>query len=162
MYAQLSIFVGRLGNVVQDVFTIDVVRIVLERIPERDSGGFVVFHIEIETGGFVGFPVKSLVQVVKHCRALGSVGLSAVVLLIFCNRSYRHLGRCLVQFISVCGPVEAVDSEESGVFCKRTARKIGDEPCEVCLRGHVILEAVIAQAPVILDGVISLSTVREH
>ena len=81
---------------------------------------------------------------------------------IFGNGSERLVGRSLVEFVPQGRTIETVQAEESSLLSKRTARITLHELLEIGLCSVVVLEVVVAQAPVISYGVISLGSICKY
>ena len=86
----------------------------------------------------------------------------AVVLLVFVDGGDGDPCRGLVKLIAVSGLVEAVQAEEACILGERAARICGNELGEIGLGRDVVLELVVAQAPVVLDSVVLAGSFREH
>lgn len=73
-----SIFRRRLGDVIENVPTVDILRVILKDIPESDSGGLVVLHPVVESGIFV-LPCPTGHSTLEHPVADRGVGVSRIL-----------------------------------------------------------------------------------
>ena len=85
-----------------------------------------------------------------------------IVAQIFGKRREAAVGRSLVELVAQSLAVEAVQTQETRPLGKRTARILRGEVFEIGLCGIVILEIVVAEAPVVIHGVILFAAIGKH
>ena len=73
---------------------------------------------------------------------------------VFVNGRDALVGRGLVQLVAVCAAVKAVQTQEGGRFREGAAGVALQKTLEIGFRRVIVLCAVVAQAPVILDRVV--------
>ena len=87
--------------------------------------------------------------------------MGAVIVHVLLDGPDCRVGPRLVEFVAERAAVEAVDTEETGLFRERAEREILDVTGKIRLGGVVVLELVVAQAPVELDCVVTLGPAGE-
>ena len=75
---------------------------------------------------------------------------------------YGLVCRSLIKFITESRSVKTVDPQICGIGNERTSWKARDELFEIGFGRVIILVLIIAQAPILSDGIITFRTVGEH
>ena len=86
------------------------------------------------------------------------MGVSRILDHILTDDIDRVVGRNLIQLITECGTVKTVYPEERRLLGERAAWEIRYELREIGLSRVIVLEAVIAQSPIVLDSVVTISS----
>ena len=161
-HTEARILIRRHSYIIKDILTVDVLSIILEHILECHSRRKVLLHLVIELCRLVRLPIETLIKISEHVTAHRHISRIRIFQHILRNGGKSLVGRSLVELISQGRAIETVQTEESCILSKRTARIALHKLLEVCLSSVVILEVVVAQTPVISYCIISLCAVSKH
>lgn len=148
--------VRRQCGVIEDIFTEDVVGVILENVLEGHPGGLVVLHLVVKFCVLECLPVKALVEFREHPVANLCIGSRRMVCKIFADLRDCGVGRSLVELIAQGRLVEAVDAQELGRLGERRAGISVKEVLEVGLGRVVVPLCIVAQSPVVLYRIVPL------